>query len=246
MRYSGARGAFGLARWYLRYLYVWSTSIVSFAAYVHLYNRFEVRVGGWEGVWPLLLEASTSLQEYFILLFHIVLLTAIYFGYDVEEGFEYVRYVAGVGRPGALTLKLLIVALLASTPLVAAKVLMSVVWEPLAAKLAGEMVVHSLNLLAKLLLFSLYIASVAALATLVIRRTSYAIWGLATYFYLFENISPFQQWTPLNAPYIYFLLTSPLVPAHLAVLSYPANFAAMLLVLVALYLVYSRGEVSWK
>lgn len=243
---SGARRALRLLKWYLGYLYAWSTMPVTFAIYIHLYYRFKAHVGSSSGVWPLLLEASTSSLEYFVLVFHVILLATMYFGYDVEEGLDYMRYCAGVGRLSALALKLALIGLMASAPLVAAKVFMSVVWEPYAVVLCAEMLAQSSRLFVKLCFFSIYVSSFAALAALAIGRASYTIWALMTYFYLFENISPFQRWTPLNAPYIYFSLASPATSLTEVLLLFPVNTLALPFALSALFALYSRGEVKWR
>jgi len=156
------------------------------------------------------------------------------------------RYCAGVGRLSALALKLALIGLMASAPLVAAKVFMSVVWEPYAVVLCAEMLAQSSRLFVKLCFFSIYVSSFAALAALAIGRASYTLWALMTYFYLFENISPFQRWTLLNAPYIYFSLASPATSLTEVLLLFPVNTLALPFALSALFTLYSRGEVKWR
>ncbi len=246
MRCSGAGRKLEFLKWYLNYLYAWSTLFVMFAVYVYLYNRFKTDVGPVGCVWCILLDASTSPTEYFLFIIHVVLLTAIYFGYDAEEGFEYVRYLAGIGRPAALALKLALVGFVCSTPLIAAKVFMGVVWEPYAATIPLEMLEQVAGLAVKLFFFSVYISSFAALVAQALRKTSYTIWALLTYFYVFETVNPYQPWSPLNAPYMYYVAVSPYSSVAEVVLRFPLNVLAFVLALITLYIVYSRGEVKWR
>ncbi|QOJ78847.1 hypothetical protein IG193_08900 [Infirmifilum lucidum] len=246
MPYSGASRKLELLKWYLNYLYAWSTLFAMFAVYVHLYNRFKTDVGYSGCVWCILLEASTSPAEYFLFIIHVILLTAVYFGYDAEEGFEYVRYLAGTGRAAALALKLALVGFACSTPLIAAKVFMGIVWEPYAATIPVEMLEQVAGLALKLFFFSVYISSFAALVAQVLRKTSYTIWALSTYFYVFETINPYQPWSPLNAPYMYYVVVLPQSSIAEVIQQFFPNVLVFMLALAALYVVYSRGEVKWR